>query len=84
MGNRDSVGAVAISIPVITCMAGMMALQSVDVRRGYTPPPQVIPEHERSDLDLHARRSSSFATSESVAGKSNRLANEFIETNRLH
>jgi hypothetical protein len=65
-------------------MAGMMALQSVDVRRGYTPPPQVIPEHERSDLDLHARRSSSFATSESVAGKSNRLANEFIETNRLH
>jgi hypothetical protein len=42
MGQRDSVGAIAISIPVIVCMSGIMAVQSVEVRRGYAPAPQDI------------------------------------------
>jgi hypothetical protein len=40
MGQRDSVGAVAIGIPVIVCMSLVMAAQSVEVRRGYSPDPQ--------------------------------------------
>lgn len=54
MAQRDSVGAIAISIPVIVCMSGIMAAQSVEVRRGYAPPPQEI-RHQSTMADTDAR-----------------------------
>jgi hypothetical protein len=54
MAQRDSVGAVAISIPVIVCMSGIMAVQSVEVRRGYAPSPQEI-EYQSTMADTDAR-----------------------------
>lgn len=54
MAQRDSVGAIAISIPVIVCMSGIMAAQSVEVRRGYAPPPQEI-EYQSTIADTDAR-----------------------------
>jgi hypothetical protein len=54
MGQRDSVGAVAISIPVIVSMAGIMAAQSVEVRRGCSPPPEEV-EHQSTMADTDAR-----------------------------
>jgi hypothetical protein len=39
MRSSQSVGGVAIAVPLIVCMAGVMAAQSVEVSRGYTPRP---------------------------------------------
>ena len=40
MASSQSIGGVAIAVPVIVCMAGVMAAQSVEVRRGHTSPPR--------------------------------------------